>query len=168
MNYAKDKGRDDLSLVRDHYRGSGKLRILTMYTNLCNLKYPFGEDLTEYISGAERLASNLKAAGETIRDSILVAMVMKGLPSTFDSFIVFVTQSAKDYTFTEFKSDIRNVSQNVKYRGNHHDVSTSDGKTQADNHVMKASVKHKGFKKQPTCYGWKKKGHYAKQCPNLY
>ena len=67
-------------------------------------------------------------------------MVMKGLPSTFDSFIVFVLQSAKDYTFTEFKSAIRNFSQNVKSRGNHHDVSTTDGKTQADNHVMKASV----------------------------
>ena len=168
INDAKDRGRDALSLLRDHYRGSGKPRILTMYTNLCNLKYPYGEDLTEYISGAERLASNLKAAGETISDSILVAMVMKGLPSTFDSFIVFVTQSAKDYTFTEFKSAIRNFSQNVKSRGNHHDVSTTDGKTQADNHVMKASVKHKSFKKQPTCYGCKKKGHYAKQCPNLY
>ena len=69
MNDAKDRGRDALSLLRDHYRGSGKPRILTMYTNLCNLKYPYGEDLTEYISGAERLASNLKAAGETISDS---------------------------------------------------------------------------------------------------
>ena len=154
MNDAKDRGRDALSLLRDHYRGSGKPRILTMYTNLCNLKYAYGEDLTEYISGAERLASNLKAAGETISDSLLVAMVMKGLPSTFDSFIVFVTQSAKDYIFTEFKSAIRNFSQNVKSRGNHHDISTTDGKTQA---VMKASVKHKSFKKQPTCYGCKKK-----------
>ena len=54
----------------------------------------------------------------------------------------------------------------MKSRGNHH-VSTTDGRTQADNHVMRASVKHKYFKKQPTCYGCKK-GHYAKQCPNLY
>ena len=37
MNAAKDKGREALSLLRDHYRGSGKPRILTMYTNLCNL-----------------------------------------------------------------------------------------------------------------------------------
>ena len=93
---------------------------------------------------------------------------MKGLPSTFDSLFVCVTQSAKDYTFTEFKSDIRNFSQNVKSLGNHHDVSTTDYKTQDDNHVMKASVKHKGFNKHSTCYGCKKKGHYVKQCPNLY
>ena len=79
--------------------------------------------MTEYISGAERLASNLKAARETISDSLLVVMVMKGLPSTFDSFIVFVTQSVKDYNFTEFKSVIRNFCENVKCRGNHHDVS---------------------------------------------
>ena len=121
MNDAKDKGRDALSLLTDHNRGSVKLRIQTMYTNLCNRKYPYGEDLTEYISVAERLASNLKAARETISDIILIAMVMKGLPSTFDSFIVFVTQSTKVYTFTEFKSTIRNFSLNVKSRGNHHD-----------------------------------------------
>ena len=78
MNDANDRRRDALSLLRDHYRDSGKPRIFTMYTNLCNLKYPYGEDLTEYISGAERLASNLKAARETISDSLLVAMVMKG------------------------------------------------------------------------------------------
>ena len=70
MNYAKDKGRETLSLLRDHYRGSEKLRMLTMYTNLCNLKYSYGEDLTEYISVAERPTPNLKAVGETIIDII--------------------------------------------------------------------------------------------------
>ena len=154
MNDAKDKGRDAL---RAHYRGYGKPRILTMYTNTYNLKYPHGEAFTEYISGAERLASNLKATGESISNSLLVAMVLKGLPSTFDSFILFATQSTEDYTFIEFKSAIRNFSQNVKSRRNHHDVSTTDGKTQTDNHVMKASVKHKGFEKQPICYGCEKK-----------
>ena len=53
-------------------------------------------------------------------------------------------------------------------RGNHHAVSSTDDKTQDDNNVMKAGVKHKSFKKQPTYYGCKKKSHYAKQCPNLY
>ena len=47
-------------------------------------------------------------------------------------------------------------------------ISTTDGKTQDDNHVMKTSVKDRGFKKQLTCCGCKKKGHYAKQCQNLY
>ena len=118
MNDAKNDGRGALKLLKAHYRGSGKPRILTLYSNLCNLKYDGEEDLTVYISRAERLASNLKAAHETISDSLLVAMVMKGLPSTFDSFIVFVTQSAKDYTFPELKLAIRDFSQNEKCRGN--------------------------------------------------
>ena len=41
-------------------------------------------DLKKSISGAERLVSNLKTAGKTISDSLLVAMFMQGLPYTFD------------------------------------------------------------------------------------
>ena len=62
-----------------------------------------GLSLTDYISRAERLVLGLKAAGETISDSLLIAMAMKGLPPSFDSFLEFITQSsAKEYSFVEF------------------------------------------------------------------
>ena len=37
-NDANNNGRDALSLLRDHYRGFVKPRILTMHTNICKLK----------------------------------------------------------------------------------------------------------------------------------
>ena len=116
MTDAADDGRKTLSILRDHYRGASKPRILTLYTNLCNLKLVSTEDLTEYISRAERLATSLKSAGEAVSDSLLIAMVMKGLPESFNNFITVVTQSSKEYTFVEFKSAIRNYSENEKSR----------------------------------------------------
>ena len=92
MNEASDDGRQALEILRAHYKGTGKPRILTLYNNLCNLKLGT-EHLTDYISRAERLSISLKSAGETISDSLLIAMVIKGLPSTYDNFLVVITQS---------------------------------------------------------------------------
>ena len=39
------------------------------------------ETVTEYIIRAQTVATNLKTAGENTNDSLLVAMVIKGLPS---------------------------------------------------------------------------------------
>ena len=95
MTDAADDGRKALGILRDHYRGASKPRILTLYTNLCNLNLVSTEDLTEYISRAERLATSLKSAGDAVSDSLLIAMAMKGLPESFNNFITVVTQSSK-------------------------------------------------------------------------
>ena len=39
MTDAIDDGRKALEILRDHYKGTGKPRILTLYNNLCNMKY---------------------------------------------------------------------------------------------------------------------------------
>ena len=112
MNEASDYGRQALEILRAHYKGTGKLRILTLYNNPWNLKLGT-EHLMDYISRAERLSINLKSAGETISDLLLKSMVIKRLPSTYDNFIVVITQSVKSYTFSELKAAIRNFSEKL-------------------------------------------------------
>ena len=77
---AKDKGKEALQILRDHYLGTSKPRIISLYTELTSLKMTGDEKVTEYMIRAETAASSLKAAGETISDSLLVAMILKGLP----------------------------------------------------------------------------------------
>ena len=79
MKDATDSGLEALPILRSHYKGSGKPRVLTLYSNLCNLRKG-SESLTEYVSKAERLATNLKSCGETVLDYLLIAMVSRGLP----------------------------------------------------------------------------------------
>ena len=46
MTDAADDGRKTLSILRDHYGGASKPRMLTLYTNLCNFKLVSTEYLT--------------------------------------------------------------------------------------------------------------------------
>ncbi len=152
MTDASDDGRKALKLLRSHYKGTSKPRILTIYTNLCNLHMADGEDLTAYVSRAERLGTSLKSAGETVSDTLLTAMLMKGLPDRFGNFIVFITQSEKEYSFADFKMALRSYFENERSR--HPDTKDS---------IMKSAVKY-----TIKCYGCRKDGHYAKNCPTLY
>ena len=156
MNDAADDGRAALKILRSHYKGSGKPRVLTLYTNLCNLQMGT-KSLTEYVSKTERLSTNLKSCNETVSNSMPIAMVMRGLPESYSSFIVVITQSSKEYTFLEFKAAIHNFNENMKSRN---DVSLD----RKDN-VMQ-SKEH--YKKEIKCFGCKKIGHYARNCPTLF
>jgi len=53
----------------------------------------------------------LNSVGENVSDSLLIAMVLKGLPESFKPFVVVVTQSDKQQTFTEFKATLRSFEE---------------------------------------------------------
>ena len=107
MRDAKDKGREALDLLRGHFRGKGKQRIISLYTELTSLVKRQSESVTDYLLRAENASTALNDAGETVSDGLLVAMVLKGLPSHFKSFVAVITQSDKTWTFKELKSSLR-------------------------------------------------------------
>ena len=135
MNDAADDGRAALKILRSHYKGSGKPRVLTLYTNLCNLQMGT-KSLTEYVSKAERLSKNLNSCNEIVSDTMLIAMVMRGLPESYSSFIVVITQSSKEYTFLEFKAAIHNFNENIKSR-NDVSLDRKDNVMQSKEHYKK-------------------------------
>ena len=99
MHDGRDDGRKSLKILREHYAGSGKPRIIVLYTTLTSLQKNVSESVTDYIIRAETAASSLKAAGEVISDGLLISMVLKGLPPEYKSFVVIITQSDKVLTF---------------------------------------------------------------------
>ena len=114
MRDAKDDGRKALEILRDHYAGRGKQRVVSLYTTLTSLIKQQQETLTDYIIRAETAAASLKAAGELVSDGLLITMVLKGLPQTYKPFTVVITQAEKVMTFQNFKASIRNFEENEK------------------------------------------------------
>ena len=83
---ARDDGRRALGVLREHYLGKGKPRIIALYTELTSLKTAENETSTDYIIRAETAATSPKAAEEVISDRLLIAIALKGLPASYKTF----------------------------------------------------------------------------------
>ena len=104
----RDDGPGALAILRQHYQGKGKPRVISLYTELTTLKKADNKSIVDYVIRAETAATALKNADEVISDPLLIAMVLKGLPSNFKTFSAIVIQRDKEMTFAEFKVALRN------------------------------------------------------------
>ena len=93
MRDAVGDGRAALKILREHYAGASTPRIISLYTELTSLVKKNEESVTDYVIRAETAAAALENAGETVSDSLLIAMILKGLPDSFQSFVAVITQS---------------------------------------------------------------------------
>ena len=116
MRDARDDDRKALQILRAHYAGSGKPRIISLYTELTSLVKQSHESVTDYIIRAETAAAALNSVDETVSDSLLIAMVLKGLPESYKPFVVVITLSDKQYTFTELKVALRSFEDTERAR----------------------------------------------------
>ncbi|XP_028418040.1 uncharacterized protein LOC114542791, partial [Dendronephthya gigantea] len=151
---AKDNGRRALGVLREHYQGKGKPRIIALYTELTSLKMAENETSTDYIIRAETAATSLKAAEEVISEGLLVAMALKGLPASYKTFSTVVIQREKQMTFAEFKIALRNYEESEK----------TNRRENAKDNVMYVNQKHSGQKFEGKCFKCDKKGHKSADC----
>ena len=73
--------------------------MISLYAELTSLVKCSEETMTNYIIRAETTAAALKNAEEKVTESLLIAMVLKGLPDSYQSFIAVVTQSETKQNF---------------------------------------------------------------------
>ena len=112
MRDARDDGREAMRILREHYAGRSKQRIVSLYKSICNLKKDENTDLTDYIIKAESAAAALRLAGEVVSDGLIQSMVLNGLPDSYKGFEDIITQREKVMTFADFKVAIRNYEEN--------------------------------------------------------
>ena len=136
-------------MLREHYQGNGKPRVIALYTELTSLRKGKNETTTDYIITAETAATALKTAEEVMSDGLLIAMVLKGLPRSYKTFSTVVIQREKQMTFSKFKAALRNYQENEK----------SCNPNESKDNVMYSKQKFDG-----KCYKCNKKGHKSSEC----
>lgn len=107
MREAAADGRKALRILREHYAGKGKPRVVSLYCELSALHMQSNETVTDYIVRAETIFAALSRADEVISDGLQVGMVVKGLPESFKPFVVNITQTSDNLTFSDFKAKLR-------------------------------------------------------------
>lgn len=157
---AKDNGKQAIKILREHYLGTSKPRIIALYTELTSLKMGDDERCTDYVIRAETAATSLKTAGETVSDSLLEAMVLKGLPPDYKTFCTVVTQRQTAMTFQEFKVALRSFEESEKCQNPHRPKSSEDN-------VMNVNS-NPGGKNIIKCFKCGKQGHKAYECRNRW
>ena len=121
---AENKGRESFNILKEHFVGATKPRIMSLYCELTALSKDPSESVTEYLLRAETASSRLKQAQEEISDKLLIAMILKGLPESFLPFSTIINNS-EDITFAKFKTQLRSYEENEAARYNHSKESDS-------------------------------------------
>lgn len=82
MRDAERDGRKALEILRKHYVGKDKPRVVSLYCELSSLCKASNETIIDYIIRAETIFTSLRRADEQISAGLMIAMVVKGLPES--------------------------------------------------------------------------------------
>ena len=144
------------TLLKSRFANDGTPRRMALLQQLTILVLKENEEMMDYLVRAESLTNSLKTAGEEISDSLLISVVLKGLPKAFDYFKTVHDFSKDKSTFADVKKSLKAFSDSIK-------VSSSEGSP-----VSLLSSSHSKPKSNSrfngTCFKCNKSGHKASSC----
>ena len=110
-NECRHEGRKSLKVLRNFYCGTGRSKVLSLFTEIGNLRKSECESITNFILRAEEVLQSLKACNHPVDEMISIAFVVNGLPKEYKHFRTIVFQTDNIKTFAYLKSALINFEQ---------------------------------------------------------
>ena len=123
------------------------------------MKKSHPKSITDFIIRTENAATVLNAADVALNDSLLVAMVLKGLPDDFAPFVEVITQQERIHDFQKSKQALRNFDETENTRINKRDEVSKNAIMKTEN-TFGTNSKKKGI----ICYSCGITGDKASKC----
>lgn len=101
------------SMLQNQYRSQILAREVQLQAELCNLKKRDGEDVSQYVSRARTIFTDLKSMDPTLSDRQLVRHILAGLPSKFNVIKQILTASAVELTIDAMVPKLLQAEQDV-------------------------------------------------------
>lgn len=99
-----------------HFSSTETPRIMNLFSQFTSLSLKSNEDMMDYLIRAETLSSSLEVAGEKVSEPLLVSVVLKGLPNSYDYFKTVHDFSKTKTSFSDVKKALINFSDSQKIR----------------------------------------------------
>ena len=153
----KGNGPEAWKRLTAHFSSSETPRVMNLLEQLTSLSLKPTEEMTDYLIRAETLSSSLEVAGEKISEKLLVSVVLKGLPDSYEYFKTVHDFSKTPTPFSDLKKALKNFadSQKLKDCGN-----SSNTKSEAALFVSRENSKKFSGK----CFRCNKSGHMKSSC----
>ena len=141
-------------LLQEKFCSVERPTVVSLVGQLAKLRLGSEEDLDDYFVRSQELMTRLSEAGEAITDTLFNALVINGLPDSFEHFVVQESfQPAK--TFTELRTRLRNYDDSRRARC---------GEKTGNGHIAMQAVRKKKGASGGGCFVCGQKGHLARDC----
>ena len=141
-------------LLQEKFCSVERPTVVSLVGQLAKLRLGSEEDLDDYFVRSQELMTRLSEAGEAITDTLFNALVINGLPDSFEHFVVQESfQPAK--TFTELRTRLRNYDDSRRVRC---------GEKTGNGHIAMQAVRKKKGASGGGCFVCGQKGHLARDC----
>ena len=140
-----------------HFSSSETPRLMNLLEQLTSLSLKPTEEMTDYLIRAETLLFSLEVAGEKISGKLLVSVVLKGLPNSYEYFKTVHDSSKAPTSFSDLKKALKNFADSLKLKdcGN-----SSNTKSEAALFVSRDNSQKFSGK----CFRCNKNGHMKSSC----
>ena len=102
-------------LLQEKFCSVERPTAVSLVGQLTKLRLGSEEDLDDHFNRSQELMTRLREAGEAIMDTLFNALVINGLPDSYEHFVVKESfQPAK--TFPELRTKLRNYDDSRKAR----------------------------------------------------